>query len=113
MAAIHSQLNNQEGMKMAAIQTTTLLHPGAEDAAEKHGLALRLPRLEGITIGLIDNHKRNADVYLDELGRLFKEQYGVSRVVTYRKASQSMPTPAEVLNQLAEECDAIIHAVAD
>jgi hypothetical protein len=98
---------------MVATQATTLLHPGAEDAVEEYGLALRLSHLEGITVGLIDNHKRNADVYLEELARLFKEQYGVSRVVTYRKASQSMPTPPEVLDKLAGECDAIIHAVAD
>jgi hypothetical protein len=98
---------------MAATHATTLLHPGAEDAAEKYGLARRLSGLEGITVGLIDNHKRNADVYLEELARLFKEQYGVSRVVTYRKASQSMPTPPEALDELAAECDAIIHAVAD
>jgi hypothetical protein len=96
-----------------AAQVTILLHPGAEDVAEQHGLAPRLSRLEGITVGLIDNHKRNADVYLEELARLFKEQYGVSRVVTYRKASQSMPTPSEALDKLVAECDAIIHAVAD
>jgi hypothetical protein len=96
-----------------AAQVTILLHPGAEDTAEQHGLAPRLSRLEGITVGLIDNHKRNADVYLEELARLFKEQYGVSRVVTCRKASQSMPTPSEALDKLAAECDAIIHAVAD
>ena len=96
-----------------AAQVTILLHPGAEDTAEQHGLALRLSRLEGITVGLIDNHKRNADVYLEELARLFKEQYGVSRVVTYRKVSQSMPTPSEALDKLVAECDAIIHAVAD
>jgi hypothetical protein len=37
----------------------------------------------------------------------------VSQVVTYRKISQSLPTPDEVLDQLASTCDAIIHAVAD
>ena len=98
---------------MVATQATILLHPAAEDVAEKHNLASRLSDLNGITIGLIDNHKRNANVYLEELGRLFKEQYGVSNVVTYRKASQSMPTPPEVLDDLAVRCDAIIHAVAD
>ena len=63
--------------------------------------------------GLIDNHKRNADVYLEEMGRVLREDYGVSKVVTYRKASQSIPTPDDVMDALAEECDAIIHAVAD
>jgi hypothetical protein len=69
--------------------------------------------MQGRTVGLIDNHKRNADIYLEELSRLLQERYGVSQVVTYRKISQSLPTAGEVLDQLAGECDAIIHAVAD
>jgi hypothetical protein len=91
----------------------TVLHPAAEDVAEQHCLAPRLSSLQGMTVGLIDNHKRNADIYLEELGRLLQEPYGVSQVVTYRKISQSLPTAGEVLDQLAGECDAIIHAVAD
>jgi hypothetical protein len=91
----------------------TVLHPAAEDVAASHRLAPRLSSLQGMTVGLIDNHKRNANVYLEELGRLLQERYGVSHVVTYRKLSQSLPTPDEVVDQLARTCDAIIHAVAD
>jgi hypothetical protein len=91
----------------------TVCHPAAEDVAECQRLAPRLPSLQGTTVGLIDNHKRNANVYLEELGRLLEGQYGVARVVTYRKISQSLPTPDAVLDQLASECAAIIHAVAD
>jgi hypothetical protein len=91
----------------------TVLHPAAEDVAEPQRLAPRLSSLQGMTVGLIDNHKRNANVYLEELGRLLQERYGVSQVVTYRKISQSLPTASEVLHQLAGECDVIIHAVAD
>ncbi len=91
----------------------TLLHPAADDVAQKQSLAPRLSDLQGVTIGLIDNHKRNSDVFLAELGRVFQEEYGVAKVVNYKKASQSMPTPVEMMDQLAEECDAIVHAVAD
>jgi len=98
---------------MVATQVTTVLHPAAEGTVEQQRLAPRLVGLQGITVGLIDNHKRNADVYLEELGRLLKEEYGISRVKTYRKISQSMPTPPEVLDELAAQCDAIVHAVAD
>jgi hypothetical protein len=94
-------------------EAITVLHPAAEDVAEIRCLAPRLPSLQGMTVGLIDNHKRNADVYLDALGRLLQDRYGVSQLVTYRKISQSMPTPDAVLDQLASTCDAIIHAVAD
>ena len=87
----------------------TVLHPAAEDVAEPQ----RLSSLQGTTVGLIDNHKRNANIYLEALGHLLQDRYGVSHVVTYRKVSQSMPTPDAVLDQLASECDAVIHAVAD
>ena len=98
---------------MVSTQTTTVLHPAAEDEARKFALAPRLGDLTGATVGLIDNHKRNADVYLEEMSRVLQEEYGVSKVVIYRKASQSIPTPDDVMDSLAEECDAIIHAVAD
>lgn len=98
---------------MVARQATVVLHPAAEDVTEQHELAPRRPQLQGATVGLIDNHKKNANVYLEELGRQLQKVYGVSRLVTYRKVSQSIPTPSDVLDQLASECDAIIHAVAD
>lgn len=98
---------------MVATLSTTVLHPAAEDIAKKQSLAPRLAQLRGATVGLIDNHKRNADVYLEELGSLLKLRYGVGRLVTYRKISQSLPTPADVMDSLAAECDAIVHAVAD
>jgi hypothetical protein len=91
----------------------TVCHPAAEDTAEPQRLAPRLSSLQGTTVGLIDNHKRNANVYLEELGQLLRDRYGVSEVVTYRKISQSLPTPDEILDQLTRTCDAIIHAVAD
>ena len=81
----------------------TVLHPAAEDVAEPQCLAPRLASLQGRTVGLIDNHKRNANVYLEALGHLLQDRYGVSHVVTYRKISQSMPTPDEVLDQLASD----------
>ena len=98
---------------MTATASTTVLHPAAEDVAQLQQLAPRLDALQGATVALVDNRKRNADVYLQELGRLLQERYGVARLVNYRKDSQSLPTPPEVMDRLAAECDAIIHAVAD
>src|SRR5262249_31693395 len=54
---------------------TRVVHPAAEDVRETYLLAPRLGTLQGTTIGLIDNHKRNANVYLEELGRLLQAHY--------------------------------------
>lgn len=93
--------------------TTTVLNPAAEGKIVSQKLAPRLSGLKGATVGLIDNHKRNADVYLEELAGLLKEKFGVARVINYKKDSQSIPAPGEVLDDLASQCQAIIHAVAD
>ena len=98
---------------MATAISTVVLHPAAEDVAQQQQLAPRLDALQGATVALVDNCKRNSDVYLQELGRLLQAQYGVARLVTYKKDSQSLPTPTEMMDRLAAQCDAIIHAVAD
>ena len=96
-----------------ASETIIVLHPAAEHTVQHQPAAPRLATLRGMTIALIDNHKRNADVYLDELEQLLRERHEVADVITYRKVSMSMPTPEEVLNDLRQACDALIHAVAD
>ena len=93
--------------------TTTVLHPAAEGTIASHKLAPRPSGLKGATVGLIDNHKRNADVFLEELAGLLMEKFGVARVINYKKDSQSIPAPEKVLDDLASQCQAIIHAVAD
>ena len=98
---------------MASNLTTTVLNPAAEGTIASQKLAPRLSGLRGVTVGLIDNHKGNSDVYLEELADLLKERFGVARVISYRKDSQSIPAPVEVLDDLASRCQAIIHAVAD
>ena len=92
---------------------TTVLNPAAEGTIASQKLAPRLTSLKGATVGLIDNRKRNSDVYLEELADLLKARFGVAKVINYKKDSQSIPTPAEVLDDLASQCQAIIHAVAD
>jgi hypothetical protein len=95
------------------MSATAVLHPAAEDIQQKHTLAPRLASLQGTTIGLIDNHKKNADLYLDEVSRVLKTKYGVAEIIHYRKDSQSMPTPSAVMDDLAKRCDAIVHGIAD
>jgi hypothetical protein len=98
---------------MTTTLTTTVLNPAAEGKVASQKLASRPNDLKGATVGLIDNHKRNADVYLEELAELLKKNFGVAKVINYKKASQSIPSPKEVLDDLASQCQAIIHAVAD
>ena len=98
---------------MTASDTVTLLDPSAEDVPDEHALAARLTSLAGTTIGLVDNTKRNSDVFLQNVEALLRDQYGVSQVVFRRKANANTPAPPELIDQVAAPCDAVIHAVAD
>ena len=94
-------------------QFVNLVHPGAEDVPETFALARRLKTLEGARIGLLDNRKRHSDVFLAKLQELLRERYGVADFQYYLKDGASVATPPDVLADMAKNCDAIIHAVAD
>jgi len=91
----------------------TLVHPGSEDVPESFALAQRLQTLEGTRIGLLDNRKRHSDVFLAKLQELLRTRYGVTDFQYYLKDGASVATPPEVLADMAKNCDAIVHAVAD
>ena len=48
-------------------------------------LADRPETLSGLRLGLLANTKRNAEQFLDEVGRLLAEQHGVTAVVARKK----------------------------
>ena len=94
-------------------ETITLLDPTAEDVPEQHPLATRLSALQGTTIGMVDNTKRNSELFLKTLETELRQRYGVSEVVHFRKANANTPAPAELLDQVASRSHAVIHAIAD
>lgn len=71
----------------------------------------RLATLEGKTIGLLDINKPRGDVLLNRIEALFAER-GVT-VKRYSKPTMTRVAPLEVKQQIAQECDAVIEALAD
>jgi hypothetical protein len=63
-------------------------------------------------IGLIDNSKHHADVFLAEIERLMAAR-GVAGFVRYRKTNPSVRMPDDAVAELVDRCDAVVHAVAD
>lgn len=72
--------------------------------------APRLDSLEGKTIGLLWNGKAMGDVALRRVAELIGEQHSD---VKFKFYSGSMPCSPDLLDQLAEECDAAIGCTAD
>ena len=74
-------------------------------------LAPRLQSLEGKVLGLLDNTKEKADVFLTTLGDCLREQFGVKTVLKQRKASYSLVATPAIIAELSETCDCVITAM--
>ena len=66
-----------------------------------------------IRLGVLDNSKGNADHLLRFIVDSVKASVPVSSVVVERKASVSLPAPADILDRLTAEADVVISAMAD
>lgn len=83
--------------------------PVAETAAtEQRSIAGK-----GLRIGTLDNTKSNADHLLRMIIEGIGRNVAVDSVVTTRKKAASLPAAPEILDQLAEEADLVISAMAD
>jgi len=95
------------------IGTIEILDPTAEDVPEELGLSDSLPDLRGKVVGLLENRKYHADVFLAELKEILLKNYGAAKVVYATKFTYSAPCSDETIQSLSDDCDVVIHAIAD
>ena len=90
---------------------TTLLDPTGERGTVDRPRAPRPPGLDGKIVGLLDISKPRGNVFLDQLSaRLVARGVTVKR---YAKPTFTKPAPPDLKRRIAEECDAVIEALAD
>lgn len=94
-------------------RTIQILDPCPEELPEEKSLSKELSSLEGKVIGLLENRKYHADSFLEELQRVLEEDYRAEKVIYARKFTFSAPCADDIIDSLLEECDAVIHGVAD
>jgi uncharacterized protein YhfF len=70
-------------------------------------------KVDGIRLGVLDNSKGNADHLLNFIIEGVKAQIKVASVVALRKPSPSVPAEKAVLDELAQDADCVISAMAD
>ncbi len=87
--------------------------PAAESERGQAALAPRPESLSGLRLGLLANTKRNAEQFLDQVGRLLGEQYGVRTVLSRKKPNIVDTAPAQMLDDLRAECDIVVTGVGD
>ena len=91
--------------------TTTVLDPTSEMRPAALERVARPKSLEGLTVALLDISKPRGDVFLNRLEeRLVTDG---ARVKRYAKPTFSKPAPRDVRKQIAEECGAVVEALAD
>src|SRR3954470_20039408 len=66
----------------------------------------------GIRLGVLDNSKGNADHLLRFIVDRIRSEVPVASVVSLRKASVSLPAPADILDTLPKEADVVVSAMA-
>jgi hypothetical protein len=91
--------------------TRVVLDPTSERAPAQRERLPRLASLAGQRVGLLDISKARGDVFLDRVEARLRERG--AEVTRYRKPTFTKPAPADLRQQIAVQCDAVVEALAD
>ena len=91
----------------------TVLDPTVAPLPAEGIVAPRPQGLEGATLGLLANGKRNSDHLLRMVYEVLADRYAFAGVVERNKGDASRPAPPAMLDELAELCDVVITASGD
>ena len=94
-------------------QKLTVLDPTIEAKIENSILSDRPESLDGLTVGLLANGKRNSEELLQYVYEVIKEEYKLNEPIYANKGNASKPCPPDLLEDLADRCDLIITSSGD
>ena len=81
--------------------------------AEAKPLAPRISSLEGLRLGVLNNSKWNSGSLLRKAVSMLEENETFSEVHFYKKESFSKTATPDLIDQIAEENDAVVTAIGD
>jgi hypothetical protein len=88
-----------------------LLDPTSGTGTTTRLAPAKLATIEGATVGLLDISKPRGSVFLDRVEQVLCERG--ARVRRYRKASYARVADRDLRVEIAQQCDAVIEALAD
>jgi hypothetical protein len=90
----------------------TILNPKVSQPVAMVTGAVRVADLKGAVIGFVDNSKQNADHFIERVGALLREQYGIAAGVKVRKHAPKDELAAGDLAELVK-CAAVVQCYGD
>jgi hypothetical protein len=96
--------------------TSAILDPtGLSGKTTNVGLELapRRAELSGVRVGLLENGKQNAGLFLTEVANILRERYGAGEARLRRKENFAQPAPQELIDQLSSESDLVVIGIGD
>lgn len=92
---------------------TQVYDPTAPGPQTTQDLRRSVGDLRGKVVGFIDNSKPNFNLLIDDISALLTSRYGVKAVVRHGKRGASMPATAQVIDDLAAQCDLVVTGSGD
>ncbi len=89
----------------------TVLSPVGINRVEARAVAARIPSLQGVRLGLLNNNKPNSARLLEDVSSLIGGGHALGGVVAKQKPNASVG--AEGLDAYASEVQAVITAIGD
>lgn len=83
------------------------------EASAGLALASRRGDLSGATVGLLENGKQNARLFLEEVAGVLRDRYGIGEVTLRRKEVFSAPAPPELVDEMSAASDVVVIGVGD
>jgi hypothetical protein len=98
---------------MTTATRLTVLDPTVEPIPVHAIVAQRPTTLNGKTVGLLANGKRNAGELLEAVYEVLSDRFEFAGAVVRNKGNASRPCPASIIEEMADQCDVVITASGD
>jgi hypothetical protein len=102
----------QTGSQTAGEAIYEVLGPRGLSGVTHQTISPRPKDLINKKIGLVDNSKSHAKVFLEDVGNLLRQRFADVKILRYSKMTSTSVEPA-LLKQIAKECDAVILGIGD
>lgn len=88
-----------------------LINPRGAFRREINPIAPRPESLDNKVLGLVENSKDNADIFLEAVEQRIRKSWKIKEVIQIRKSVSG--TPAPYTDDFFDKCDIVINAFGD